>query len=181
MAGLSEWRGFDRYGEDILLFKFDWRDAQVLAWIDRFTKIAGEDTLGNVERQKIKRTGRLMRSLYWKTWAVAGGEGQVFDARYVYYAKFVELALGKGNPFTMLPPNIPGARWQPIRMPDGRKRRARPHVVTEMRSQARKFTTFARRHFMFKGTAILAFSMGSTSDAAAVVNRAALYQESDKS
>ena len=97
MAGLSEWRGYDRYGEDILLFKFDWRDEQVMAWIERFTRIAGQDTLGNVERQNVKDTGRLMRSLFWKTWAVEGGAGQVFDARYVYYAKFVELALGKGG------------------------------------------------------------------------------------
>lgn len=181
MAALSEWRGFDRYGDDILLFNFDWRDRQVLAWINKFTSIASEDTLENVSRQKIKNTGRLMRSLYWKTWAVDGGQGQVFDARYIYYAKFVELALGKGEPFKQLPPGIPGRRWQPISMPDGRRRKARPHVVTEMRSQARKFTTFARRHLMFRGTAILAFTMGGESDARAVVNRAALYQATDKS
>lgn len=181
MAALSEWRGPDRYGEDILLFKFDWRDAQVVKWIERFTRIVGEDTKGNVERQGIVNTGRLKRSLFWKTFAVEGGMGQVFEARYIYYAKFVELALGNGNPFIQLPPNIPGARWKPIRMPDGRKRTARPHVVTEMRSQARKFTTFARRHFMFQGTAILAFSLGGNQEARHVVDRAALYQDNDKS
>ena len=51
------------------------------------------------------------------------------------------------------------------------------YAITEMRSQARKFTTFARRHFMFQGMAIMAYSMGGSSDAAAVVNRAAQYRE----
>lgn len=176
---LKDWQGPDRYGMDVLLWKFDWRDAQVMRWIENFPNIGKKNTLANIDRQRTINTGALRRSMMWKTWAISGGDAQVFEARYNYYAKFVELAVGQGNPFEMLPPNIPGPNWQPIRMPDGRKRRAKPHVATEMRGQARKFTTMLRRHFSFVGLAYMAYAMGDPVAAADTINRALLADETN--
>ena len=167
--------GADKYGDQILSWKWNWHDDRIMSWINNFVAISQKDVHANVDRQKAIRTGRLKRSLAWKTYATSGGDEQVFEARYIYYAKYVELAVGRRQPFKALPPMIPNAKWQPIRMPD-RKRKAKPHVVTEMRSQAKKFTSMARRHFSFVGTAYLVFAMGSNKSSAAAINRALFWE-----
>ena len=167
---LKDWQGPDRYGEDVLLWKFDWRDKLVMRWIENLPKIGLKDTLANIDRQGAVHTGALRRSMAWKTWAASGGDMQVFEAKYLLYAKFIELAVGKGEPFSELPPGISGPRWKPISMPGGRKRKARPHVATEMRSQARKFSTALRRHFSFVGLTYMAYAMGDDKAAAEAVN-----------
>ena len=164
----------DKYGDKVLLWKWDWRDERIMSWINNFVPVISRDTLGNVERQKAKSTGRLKRSLAWKTYSASGGDTQVFEARYVYYAKYVELAVGKGNPFRQLPPDIASRNWMPISMPD-RRRKAKPHVVTEMRKQASKFTSMARKHFSFIGTVYMIYAMGNNQSAAAAVNRALFW------
>ena len=165
----------DKYGDKVKRWEWDWRDERIMSWINNFVAISQKDVHANVDRQKAIRTGRLKRSLAWKTYATSGGDEQVFEARYIYYAKYVELAVGRRQPFKALPPMIPNAKWQPIRMPD-RKRKAKPHVVTEMRSQAKKFTSMARRHFSFVGTAYLVFAMGSNKSSAAAINRALFWE-----
>lgn len=164
----------DPFGDKAVLTKWNWRDRRIMAFINNFTKITKADTLDDVDRQRIKKTGRLRRSLYWKTWATAGGDAQVFEASYIYYTKFVELAVGKGNPFKQLPPGIPGRKWQPIAMPD-RRRKAKPSVPVEMRSQAKKFASWATRDFAYVGTMFMAYAMGNTSSAQAVINRALFW------
>lgn len=149
----------DAYGEMIEAVKFDWRDARVLQWIDKFVEFGQTDSEGNIKRQKAKQTGALLRSIKWRTWNDSGGDRQVFEARYNYYAKFVELALGRKMPFVALPPAIPQRRWQPIEMPD-RPRKAKPSIPTEMRKQARKFTTMLEDSFSYHGMAILVYALG---------------------
>lgn len=149
----------DAYGEMIEAVKFDWRDARVLQWIDKFVEFGQMDSEGNIKRQKAKQTGALLRSIKWRTWNDSGGDRQVFEARYNYYAKFVELALGRKMPFVALPPAIPQRRWQPIEMPD-RPRKAKPSIPTEMRKQARKFTTMLEDRFSYHGMAILVYALG---------------------
>lgn len=168
----------DKYGDGVLRWKFDWRDTRIMNWINNFERITGENTLADVDRQiyakgqdKGSRSGRLRRSLTWKTWEASGGDAQVFEARYIYYAKFVELAVGKGEPYNEQVPDIPHPRWQPIKVAT-RKRKGKPHVVTEMRTQASKFTAYARRRFSFAGTIYMLYSMGSNKSAAAAYNRA---------
>lgn len=180
MALLSEvqekaWAS-DRYGDNVLRWAWDWRDSRIMDWISNFTRITGENTLADVERQKAIKTGRLKRSLKWKTWAASGGDAQVFEARYIYYAKFVELAVGKGDPYNEPVPDIPHPKWRPIRVPS-RKRKGKPHVVTEMRTQASKFTAFARAQFSFTGTIFMLYSMGGKDDPsiAAAYNRALFW------
>ena len=107
----------DPYGENIKVMKFDWRDEQILRWIDKFVEFGQKDTKGNVVRQNARRTGALLRSIYWRTWNTSGGDMQVFEARYKYYAKFVELALGKNMPFKALPPGITRRKWDPSPCP----------------------------------------------------------------
>ena len=169
--------GTDKYGDQILSWKWNWHDDRIMSWINKFVEISRKDVYGNVDRQidATNNTGRLKRSLYWQTYATSGGDEQVFEARYIYYAKFVELAVGRRQPFKQLPPNIPSAKWQAIAMPD-RKRKAKPHVVTEMRSQAKKFTAMARKHFTFVGTAYLVYAMGSNKSAHAAINRALFWE-----
>lgn len=168
----------DKYGDKVLSWKFDWRDDRIMAWINNFANISRKNVMDNVERLSIesdgKDSGRLKRSLFWQTWAASGGDSQVFEARYIYYAKFVELALGRGDTYIQ-PPDIPHKKWKPISMPDGRKRKARPFVVAEMRSQAQKFATFARKRFSFVGTMFLIYAMGNNKSAAAAYNRAAFW------
>jgi len=164
----------DKYGDQVLSWKWNWRDERIMSWINNFVNITGRDTKQNVERQHIGKSGRLKRSLVWKTFAASNGDVQVFTARYLYYAKFVELALGKNNPYNGPVPDIPQPRWQPITVPS-RMRKAKPHVVTEMRKQAGKFATMARKHFSFVGTVFMVYAMGNTQSAAAAVNRALFW------
>lgn len=184
----------DKYGDNVLRWKWDWRDTRIMAWINNFVNITRENTIGNVERQnigayhtkqkaRIKKTS-LKRSLAWKTWAESGGDAQVFEARYIYYAKFVELAVGKGEKYDSPVPDIPHRKWRPIAVP-GRSRKGKPHVVTEMRTQASKFTAFARAQFSFTGTVFMLYAMGGKENPsiAAAYTRAvfwALRQEKER-
>ena len=175
MALLSEaqeraWAS-ERYGDNVLSWKWDWRDSRIMDWINNFVRITGENTYENIDRQRAIKTGRLRRSMFWKTWAASGGDSQVFEARYIYYAKFVELAVGKGEPYDEPVPNIPHPKWNPIRVAS-RSRRGKPHVVTEMRTQASKFTAFARAQFSFTGTVYMLYAMGADKTTAAAYNRA---------
>ena len=160
----------DKYGDGVLRWRFDWRDTRIMNWINNFTRIASKNTLENVDRLHAINTGRLRRTLFWKTWAISGGDTQVFEARYIYYAKFVELAVGGKDKYDSPVPDIPGPRWQPIRVPS-RKRKGKPHVVTEMRTQATKFTAYARARFSFAGTMYMLYAMGGNKSVAAAYNR----------
>lgn len=164
----------DKYGDQVLSWKWSWRDARIMAWINNFTKISRQNVMANVGRLDMTRSGALKRSLAWKTWAASGGDTQVFEAQYIYYSKFVELALGKGDTYIQ-PPDIPHKSWGAIRMPDGRKRKAKPFVVAEMRSQAQKFASYARKRFSFVGTMFLIYAMGDNKSAAAAYNRAVFW------
>lgn len=150
----------DPYAERVELMKFDWRDERVMKWIAKFVEFGELDSKGNIERQKAKQTGALLRSLQWRTWNDSGGDRQVFEAKYNYYAKFVELALGRNMPFIGLPPGIPRRKWQPIQMPDGRPRKAKPSIATEMRRQAAKFTTMLEDRYSFAGIAMMVYALG---------------------
>lgn len=166
----------DKYGDRVKRWDWDWRDDRIMAWINNFARISRENTEGNLERLNAVRSGSLLRSLYWKTWAASGGDTQVFSARYAYYGKYVELAVGKGDRYNGQVPSIPGPEWQPILVPT-RKRRGKPFVVTEMRSQAAKFAAMARKEFSFAGTMFLVFAMGDNQDAHAAVNRALFWRQ----
>ena len=164
------------YGDKMLSFKWDWRDARIVSWINNFEKIAKKNTLANVDRQKVKNTGTLRRSLAWKTFAVSGGDGQVFSARYIYYSRFIELAVGRRYKYTSPVPPIPGAQWKPIPVSD-RPLKGRPFVVTEMRRQAARFESMARGQFSFVGTVFMAYAMGKNNSAAAAINRAIFWSQ----
>ncbi len=160
----------DPFGEKILLNKFDWRDARLLAWIDKFVEFGWRDSVGNIQRLDAVKTKALLRSIKWRTWADCGGDRQTWQARYNYYAKFVELALGRGNPFRSLPPEIDMPRWMPIRMPD-RKRNAKPSIPTELRRQAAKFTTMLEVSYSFHGIAMMVYALGPSIQNKALVRR----------
>ncbi len=164
----------DKYGEKVLSWKWDWRDERILRWIANFERIAHDNTLANIDRLNATRTGKLRRALAWKTWAASGGDAQVFEARYIYYAKFLELAVGKGDPYKEAVPAISEPRWLPIRVPS-RRRKAKPHVVTELRSQAAKFTTMVRKQFTFTGTVFMIYAAGSNQENADAINRAIFW------
>ena len=161
----------DKYGDNVLRHAFDWRDIRIMEWINNFARITRENTMGNYERLITPHTHQLERSMRWRTWAISGGDAQVFEARYIYYAKFVELAVGKGEPYDSPVPNIPHPKWNPIKVPT-RSRKGKPHVVTEMRTQASKFTAFARAQFSFAGTVYMLYAMGANQTTAAAYNRA---------
>ncbi len=166
----------DKYGDKVKRWEWDWRDDRIMEWISNFTRISRENTEDNLERLEAIRTGNLKRSLWWKTWATSNGDTQVFAAKYAYYARFVELAVGGKEVYDSPVPNIPSPYWQPIPVPT-RKRRGKPFVVTEMRTQATKFAAMARKEFSFAGTMFLVFAMGDNQDAHAAVNRALFWRQ----
>lgn len=159
MADQPLWQQKDPYGEKILLSRFDWRDSRILAAIDKFVEFGWKDSVANVRRQNAIHTGQLLRSIKWRTWNDSNGDRQVFQARYLYYAKFVELALGKNMPFKALPPEIPFAQWNPIKMPD-RPRKAKPSIATEMRKQRERFISMLEARYSFAGTAMIMYALG---------------------
>lgn len=160
----------DPFGEKILLEKFDWRDARLLAWIDRFVEFGWRDSVGNIQRLNAMQTKALLRSIKWRTWADCGGDRQTWQVRYNYYAKFVELALGRGLPFKALPPEIDMPRWQPIHMPD-RKRRAKPSIPTELRRQGARFVSMLEASYSFHGIAMMVYALGPSIQNKALVRR----------
>lgn len=174
MALLSEVqeRGWakDKYGDNVLRWTFDWRDTRIMEWINNFVRISRENTTQNVNRLITPRTHKLERSMMWRTWAVSGGDAQIFEARYIYYAKYLELAVGGKEKYNGPVPAIPHKKWNPIPVPT-RKRKGRPHIVTEMRSQAQKFSSFARAQLSFAGTMYMIYAMGSNKSASAAYNR----------
>lgn len=170
MADQPTWQQRDPFGEKILLTRWDWRDARLLAWIDKFVEFGWRDSVKNVQRQNAIRTHQLVRSIKWRTWADSGGDRQVWQARYLYYAKFVELALGRRNPFRALPPEIGEPRWLPIQMPD-RKRKAKPSIPTEMRRQGAKFVTMLEEKYSFHGIAMMAYALGPSIENKKLVRR----------
>ena len=170
MAEQATWQQRDPFGEKILLSKFDWRDQRMLQWIDKVCEYGWRDSVGNLSRQKAKQTGALIRSVKWRTWADSGGDRQVWQARYLYYAKYVELALGRKMPFIELPPGIPGPNWQPIPMPD-RPRKAKPSIPTEMRRQKAKFVTMLEERFSFAGIAMIAYALGPSIENRLMIRR----------
>ena len=174
MADQPTWQQQDPFGEKILLSRFDWRDERIVAWIDKFVEFGWRDSIDNIQRLDAIQTHQLLRSIKWRTWADSGGDSQAWQARYNYYAKFVELALGRGNPFRALPPAIDQRKWQPIQMPD-RERRAKPSLPTEMRKQARKFTTMLEQRYSFAGTSMMIYALGISTQNKALVRRL-LYQ-----
>lgn len=171
----SSW-ATDKYGDNVKSWKWDWRDERIMAWINNFPRVSRENTEDNIERLDAKRTGAMKRSLWWKTWATDGGDTQVFAAKYLYYSKFVELAVGKGEKYDSPVPSIQRPNWMPIPVPT-RRRKGKPFVVTEMRTQAMKFASMARKEFSFAGTMFLVFAMGSNQDAHAAVNRALFWRQ----
>lgn len=160
----------DPYGEKILSGTFDWRDERVIEAISRFVTFGQTDSTSNARRQRAVRSGALLRSIRWKTWSQSGGDVQVFHAHYLYYAKFVELAVSGRFPFSALPPAIAEPRWKPIQMPD-RPLRAKPMVATEMRKRARRFTTYVQEHFSYAGIAMMVYSMRTDSPYSSRINR----------
>ena len=151
-------------------------EVQERSWASDKYGISRENTEDNIERLGAERTGAMKRSLWWKTWATSGGDTQVFAAKYLYYSKFVELAVGGKETYDSPVPTIPGPYWSPIPVPT-RKRRGKPFVVTEMRTQATKFAAMARKEFSFVGTMFLVYAMGDNKDAHAAVNRALFWRQ----
>lgn len=172
----ASWQG-DKYGDERAAkgsFQWNWRDDHIMRWINNFVKITRERTMGNVDRVIHERSGQLRRSLYWQTFAASGGDEQVFRARYIYYAKFLEIGVGIRNPYNGPVPPIRTPQWGPITIPT-RKLKGRPHVVTEMRTQAKHFRAYATKYFAFAGLVYMVYSAGQTVEARHAINRALFW------
>lgn len=172
MQGAS-WIG-DKYGDKVLSWKWNWHDDHIMRWINNFQKIARDRTMDNYGRVINERSGKLRRSLQWMTFAASGGDEQVFRARYIYYAKFLELGVGFNNPYNGPVPAIPHKKWKPIAIPT-RRMKGRPHVVAEMRTQAKHFAAYATKYFSFAGLVYMVFSAGDTVEGRNAINRALFW------
>ena len=163
------WREKDPYGDDIWARKFDWRDERVMKLIREFIQFGKEDSLGNIRRLAAIKSGKLLRSIGWKAWAESGGDAEVFQETYMKYGQFVELAVGKNNPYTPIDP-IKQRAWRPIPV-RGRKRKAKPHSTSEMRKQARRFERMVVDHLSFMGLGYMLYAAGANRENAAEINR----------
>lgn len=156
----GNWREKDPYADNIIATKFDWRDEQVMLLIRRFITHGKIDAKKNINRLKAVNSGKLIRSIGWKAWSDSGGDAEVFQETYMKYGQFVELAVGRGDPYNGPVPPIPGSAWNPITVPT-RKRKAKPHSTAEMRKQARRFERLLVDHFSFVGLGFLTYAAGS--------------------
>lgn len=165
----EKWRDKDPYAERILATKFDWRDEQVMQFIRRFIKHGKIDARKNIKRLRAVSSGKLIRSIGWKAWSDSGGNAEVFQETYMKYGQFVELAVGKGEPYNGPVPAIANLAWGPITVPT-RRRKAKPHSTSEMRKQARRFERLLVDHFSFMGLAFLTYAAGDNRENAARIN-----------
>lgn len=163
------WREKDPYADQILATKFDWRDEQVMQFIRRFIMHGKIDAKKNIKRLSAIKSGQLIRSIGWKAWSDSGGDAEVFQETYLKYGQFVELAVGKNNPYTPIDPFTTRA-WKPIPV-RGRKRRAKPHSTAEMRKQARRFERLLVDHFSFIGLGFMTYAAGANRENAEEINR----------
>ena len=163
------WREKDPYADQILATKFDWRDEQVMQFIRRFIMHGKIDAKKNIKRLSAIKSGQLIRSIGWKAWSDSGGDAEVFQETYLKYGQFVELAVGKNNPYTPIDPFTTRA-WKPIPV-RGKKRRAKPHSTAEMRKQARRFERLLVDHFSFMGLGFMTYAAGANRENAEEINR----------
>lgn len=159
----ERWREKDPFAENIIATKFDWRDERVMELIRRFIFHGKIDAKKNIKRLDAINSGKLIRSIGWKAWSESGGNAEVFQETYLKYGQFVELAVGKNQPYNGPVPPIPGRAWGPITVPT-RKRKAKPHSTAEMRKQARRFERLLVDHFSFMGLGFLTYAAGSNRD-----------------
>lgn len=156
----ERWREKDPYMDNVIATRFDWRDEEVMRMIRCFVTFGKIDAKKNIKRLTAIKTGKLIRSIGWKAWSDSGGDAEVFQETYLKYGQFVELAVGKGQPYNGPVPPIPGKAWRPITVPT-RKRKAKPHSTAEMRKQARRFERLLVDHFSFMGLGFLTYAAGS--------------------
>ncbi len=166
----ERWREKDPYADNIIATKFDWRDEEVMKKIRAFITHGKIDSKKNIQRLGAIKSGKLIRSIGWKAWAESGGDAEVFQETYMKYGQFVELAVGKGEPYKEQVPPIPGRAWAPIRVPS-RSRKAKPHSTAEMRKQAKRFERILVDHFSFVGLGFLAYAAGSNRENYEEINR----------
>lgn len=166
----ERWREKDPFADQILATKFDWRDERVMQLIRKFVLHGKLDSKANLKRLGAVHSGQLIRSIGWRAWAESGGDAEVFQETYLKYGQFVELAVGKGEPYNGPVPPIPGKAWNPIRVPT-RRRKAKPHSTAEMRKQARRFERLLVDHFSFMGLGFLVYAAGANRENAEEINR----------
>ncbi len=171
----EKWREKDPFGDEIWATKFDWRDERVMQYIRNFLKFGKEDTKKNIRRLTALKTGKLIRSIGWKAWSDSGGDAEVFQETYMKYGQFVELAVGRNNPYTPIDPIMQRA-WKPIPV-RGRKRKAKPHSTAEMRKQARRFERLVVNHFSFMGLGFLVYAAGANRENSDEINRLMMAQK----
>ncbi len=169
MAANDSWRRENKVYEQIISV-FNFLNPLVIERVNKFIQWAEEDTQKNFARLDIntrpggkgKRfTGELYNGLKWKTWNASGGDVQVFQVVFAYYAKFVELALQRNHKLIEIPP-IDRREWQPIPRPDNKPRRAKPFVSAEMRKQGRRLERDLLRYYAYTGSMYVAYSVRAT-------------------
>lgn len=166
----ERFREKDPYADKIFTPRFNWRDEEVLAMIRNFVLFGKRDSKQNIRRLAAIKSGRLLRSIGWKAWAESGGDAEVFQETYLKYGQYVELAVGKKEPYNGPVPAIPGRAWGPIAVPT-RKRKAKPHSTAEMRKQAKRLERLLVDHFSFIGMGFLVYAAGSNRDNYDEINR----------
>lgn len=165
----ERWREKDPYAEQIYATKFDWRDERVMQLIRNFLQHGKQDSKKNIQRLHAIHSGKLLRSIAWKAWSDSGGDAEVFQETYLKYGQFVELAVGKNEPYTPIDP-ITQRQWKPIAV-RGHKRKAKPHSTAEMRKQARRFERLVVDHFSFMGLGFMMYAAGANRENYQEINR----------
>ena len=172
MARMTDgWRRENQIYEQVISV-FNFLNPIVVERVNKFIAWAEEDTNKNFARLDInmkpegkgKRfTGQLYNNLEWTTWNACGGDVQVFQVVFAYYAKFVELALQRNHKLINIPA-IDRIEWQPIPRPDNKPRRAKPFVSAEMRKQGKKLERDLLRYYAYTGSMYVAYSIRPTDD-----------------
>ncbi len=129
-------------------------ERKVQEEVEKLMSYATIDSKKNIKRLDILNTRKLANSLKFHAWMESGGDVQVFEAQVEWYAKFVELALGKKSPLTFIE-SVSKKNWGPLYRRDGGKRMARPFYMIEMLRQVRRFEYWMQKRYETKGLRII--------------------------
>lgn len=100
--------------------------------------------------------GDMERSIHETIVNNAGGREVFVRFFYLYYARFVEIAVQGGMPYTPLPAM---EAMEPIARPDGMSRKAKPFLHSEIRRRVAKTITRIGKIYTYAGAASMIWAV----------------------
>lgn len=120
-------------------------------WGARVTQriLSNFDRLGINKEKRKGYSGDLYRNVWWTVHNASGGNAALIKFYFMHYAGYVQTGTGRGAPRIDLPQM---SRMAPIPRPDGKKRKAKPFLRSELRIHLRWLSDRLFQEYRFGGT-----------------------------